>query len=208
MPDTDQPFVIGIVGGVAAGKSTVARRLAEKHHLPWIDADQIGHQVLTMDVTKNAIRKRFGDDVFDSDGQIDRTSLGRAVFGPSANPQDRLDLEAITHPHIRQEITRQITDYRNSPNRPRAVLLDAAVMLETGWSHVCDAVLFLEVSDEIRRDRAVNNRGWKPEKWAQREAHQWEIDRKRAAADFIVNNDGSLPETINNIEQQLGWSKN
>ncbi len=190
--------VIGIVGGIGSGKSTVARAVAEKRQIVVIDADKIGHQVLTLDSVKAALRERFGNAIFDEHGGIDRPSLGKLVFGREANhEQNRLDLEAIVHPHIRQEIERQVEAARQTQGTVAAIL-DAAVLLESGWHEVCDDFVFINTPLE-QRMRNVGNRGWAKSELERRESHQLTLDRKRHACRFEIDNS----TTIEHASQQL-----
>lgn len=184
--------VIGIIGGIGSGKSAVARWVMERHPVAVIDADRIGHEVLQQPEIKDRLREAFGAEIFDANGGVIRSALGRKVFGPTAEHQRaREQLEAIVHPAIRQVIEQQLQSV--DPIRYTAVLLDAAILLETGWADVCQEIVFIETPLEHRRQR-VAARGWSPEELAKREASQWPLDRKRSAASFVLSNSGSLDD--------------
>jgi dephospho-CoA kinase len=185
--------VIGIVGGIGSGKSTLARWVAERHPVVVIDADRIGHQVLERPDVIERLRQHFGDAILNDRGQIDRSALAKRVFGTTTGHQSaRLQLETVVHPEIQREIERQIAAI--DANAVRYVLLDAAVLLESKWSTVCDRVVFVDTPDERRRKLVADNRGWSSEELARREASQWSLASKRAHADAVVLNDGTVAE--------------
>src|SRR5690349_117998 len=93
--------VIGIVGGVGSGKSSVAKKLAELVPTAIIDADKLGHQALELPDVKQKLQQRFGGEIFDADGNVIRAQLAKRVFGEdNVTRAARADLEAITHPEI------------------------------------------------------------------------------------------------------------
>lgn len=181
------------MGGIGSGKSTLARWVAERHPVAVIDADRIGHQLLEAPAVIERLRREFGDAILNERGQIDRSALAKRVFGPSAEHRSaRSTLEAVVHPMIQREIERQIAAV--DTNMVRCVLLDAAVLLESRWSTVCDRVIFIDTPDERRRAHVSANRGWSGEELARREASQWPLAEKRARAGAVVTNDGTVAE--------------
>ncbi|HEV3418405.1 MAG TPA: dephospho-CoA kinase, partial [Pirellulales bacterium] len=96
--------IIGLLGGVASGKSFVAERF-ELFGAKVLDADRIGHEVLLLPEVRDEIRNHFGDKVFGENGEVDRKALGRIVFGPPPDgPRELLVLERLTHPEIRRRL--------------------------------------------------------------------------------------------------------
>jgi dephospho-CoA kinase len=195
--------VIGLVGGIGAGKSFLAGALAEKKKIVIVNGDTAGHQVLELESTKSQIRQRFGDQVFDSQGAIDRRALGRLVFGTTAAQQQaRADLEQIVHPGIKQLLQEAIQAAQADP-QVDAIVLDAAILLEAGWRKMCDALIFIEVPEAQRRERVVRNRGWSPEEFRAREASQLALDSKLAAADYIIDNSGAPEVAVDQFQRIL-----
>lgn len=183
--------VVGLVGGIGSGKSAVARWVAAHHPVVVVDADALGHAALADAAVREELRRAFGPDIFDADGQVRRAALAARVFGESADQQSaRRTLEAIIHPHIKAEFARVLATV--DPQRTCAVLLDAAVLLEAGWRDVCLAVVFVDAPESARRQRVAERSGWSGEELARREASQWPLDRKRAASDYVLVNDRSL----------------
>jgi len=190
--------IIGLLGGVAAGKSQVAR-LFQQLGAEVLDADTVGHEVLRMPSVRDAVRQHFGSGVFGPDGHVNRPALGRIVFGRQANaPQELSLLESLTHPHIRRELRQQAE--RMLADGVPVVILDAPVLLKAGWDELCDALVFVDCPEDVRRARAVA-RGWTADDFAAREAAQASIETKRALADFVVDNSASLGYTQGQIEK-------
>ncbi len=185
-------LVIGVVGGIASGKSSVARIFGECGGAV-LDADVIGHQVLTREDVKREIRAEWGDGVFAPQGEVDRSRLAAVVFQPGVESEVQLQrLETITHPRISAELERQLATLREA-GCP-AVILDAAVMFKSGWHRLCDKIVFVDVPETMRIARAVA-RGWNAEQMRQREARQTPLAEKRNWADAVVDNSGSFEST-------------
>lgn len=192
--------VLGIVGGIGSGKSYVSSLFAKLGaHI--IDADRIGHEVLTRPAIIKAIHDTWGNAVFDSQlstlnpqpgshnsqlsSQLSRKKLGAIVF---ADPIEKAKLEALVHPLIRGEIERQIHEASSNP-AIKLVILDAAIMLETGWNDACQAVIFVEASESVRLQR-VARRGWDSAELQKREASQWPLEKKKSHCQHIIPNEG------------------
>ncbi len=186
--------VVGLVGGVGSGKSTLTRRAAELFGLVAIDGDAAGHRALADSTVKFHIQRHFGESVLASDGTIDRAALAALVFGTSSeHERNKAMLEQLTHPVICREFHQRIASARATA--APAVLLDAAVLLEAGWRDLCDAVLFIDVPDHLRRSR-VAARGWSEAHWRRREASQLSLAEKRRQADAVIDNSGVLDTAV------------
>jgi len=197
--------VIGVVGGIGSGKSFFAQTLAKHKNVVIVDADVVGHDLLFRPEIRQRIRDRFGDEVFAEDGSIQRRSLARKVFGSSPeHVQSKADLEAIVHPPLAAELHRQITAAQVA-NRSDAIILDAAILLEAGWRRFCDAVVMVEVPREIRLQRVQTTRGWTDADLQAREASQWPLEKKRAAATYVIENVGpTTNRPIDDAQRQHG----
>ncbi|MDB5388277.1 MAG: Dephospho-CoA kinase [Planctomycetaceae bacterium] len=183
--------VIGVVGGIGSGKSFFAQTLAKQKNVVIVDADVVGHRLLLRPEIRQRIRERFGDEVFAADGSIQRRSLAKMVFGDSPEQvRSKADLEAIVHPPLAAELQQQITAAQ-AAGCADAIILDAAILLEAGWRDFCDAVVMIEVSPEIRLQRVQANRGWTEAEFRAREGNQLSVEQKRAAADYVVVNNGN-----------------
>jgi dephospho-CoA kinase len=195
---TRQMRIIGILGGVASGKSEVARQFAALG-AGVLDADQAGREALRLPHVEAAARRRWGETVFGPDGRIDRARLAGVVFGPTTEAQqERRYLEQLTHPEIAGLIQRQADGLATAG--VEIAVLDAPLLLEAGWNDWCEKTVFVEAPPEERLRRAMA-RGWTKEDFAAREAAQESLDYKRAHADIIIDNAGSPERTQAQVEQ-------
>jgi len=191
--------VVGVVGGVGSGKTSVVRAVSGLR-LCVIDADQIGHQQLQDPVIAARLVQEFGVGILD-DGVISRARLGALVFQDSAaGRQHLLRLNEIVRPGIQAEIHRRLNVI---PQDVDVVVLDAALLLEAGWADRCDALIWIQTPLQQRQQRVAMTRGWSPLQHSQRESAQWDVDRKRAACEFEVDNSGSLESAAQQLQGYL-----
>jgi dephospho-CoA kinase len=192
--------VIGIVGGVGSGKSSVISGLAG-FSLQIIDADRIGHQLLLRPEIRAALTTHFGPAILNAAGEIHRPALAAIVFGDTpAQQAARETLNQIVRPGIRAEILRQL---QHTPPHIDAVILDAALLLESGLDQLCDHLIFIDTPEQLRSRRTTDSRGWSPEELRRRELSQWPLDRKRAACSHSIDNSGSLAAATSQLQQLL-----
>lgn len=189
---------IGLVGGVASGKSFVARQLAQ-----WgariVDADQMAHQVLGEPDVIQTILDRWGSRVRNDDGQLARGRVAEIVFAGTRESNSELQwLESVLHPRIHERVIADLETWKQQGIV--AAVLDAPVLIKAGWHHQCDEILFVDTRRSIRLQRALE-RGWEPGELDRREALQTPIDEKRRLATFVVDNNGSIEETTRQLEQ-------
>ncbi len=192
--------IIGILGGIGSGKSSVVRQVTD-FRLQIIDADRIGHDLLTDPDVLHQLTRSFPASIFDSDGQVIRSELARLVFGDSADQQSALhQLEQIIHPAIRREIKARIQSAESGTD---AIILDAAILLETGWSDECSHLIFIDTPEHLRIERVRSNRNWTAEELQRREAAQLPLTEKKQRADFIVDNSGPVEDAAAQMTQIL-----
>jgi len=113
-----------------------------------------------------------------------------------------VDLENIVHPEIRRSIQEKITNARNAGHF-RAIVLDAAVLFEAGWNDVCDVAVFVDVPDQLRLRRVIENRGWTEKEFREREASQLPLEAKNKQCDFVIDNSNNVGEAGVALEQIL-----
>ena len=191
------PVLIGLIGGVASGKSTVARLLAQ-HGALWLDCDQMAHDVLKLPEVIAAVEAEFSDRVIDANGLVDRKQLAALVFGDDdASIARRRRLEQILHPRIRARCEQQIAD---AGQRYPAIIIDAPLLLEAGWGERCDHVVLVEAPLE-QRQRLAASRGWSPDELSKRERSQLSLADKRRHATDTIDNSGSLVELEQQVQQ-------
>lgn len=197
MPEYQRPL-IGIAGGIASGKSFITGQLQRKGAAV-ISADEAAHEALKLDDVKGQARARWGDGIFDSQGEIDRQALGKIVFAPPPDGVRELKhLEEITHPRIGEMLFKRMGELQLTPGI-RAIVLDVPLLFEAGWNKFCDTVLFVDAPREVREAR-VQARGWTPAELARREAAQKPLDEKRAASDWVIDNSGAAAATERQID--------
>lgn len=195
--------LIGIIGGVASGKSAVAKCFADLGATV-LDADAAGHAVLREPQIEQAARARWGYAIFSPDGHMDRRLLAAIVFGPGAEDATELKyLESLTHPLIRQRLKDRIEELKQQGNYPAAIL-DAPVLLKAGWNELCDAIVYVDAPHAVRQARA-QQRGWTAEEFARREGAQEPLPEKQAHADVTIDNSGSMEHTRQQIREFWGF---
>ena len=195
-------WLVGMVGPIAGGKSTISKRLESLGVTRW-DADEVATEVAARGEVVDEIRSAFGDAILAADGSIDRRRLATRVFADG--PRGRSDLsklEAIIHPRVRRELQGQIADAIDSG--ATAGVLDVPLLIESDWHRCCDEVWFLEVSEAVLRSR-VRDRGWTWEQWQQRSDRQLPMDDKKRHATRVV--DANLNAERSKTEMQRWLSE-
>ncbi len=200
-------IIIGLVGGIASGKSYVAH-LFEQLGAVVIDADQLGHQVLMIGCVREKIVQQFGRSVIGQDEQVSRMKLAEIVFtdaaisqhsnpelAPATSNSKLSQLEQITHPEIKKLIRQRLDDIAQL--NKQVVILDAPVLFKAGWDEMCDRILFVEANEKTRLGRALT-RGWTKEQFFAREKNQLSIGEKRKrATDVFVNDESAQTSVVN-----------
>jgi len=189
-------LILGLVGGIASGKSLVANILRDMGALV-LDADQAGHYVLRQPEVIAELRKRWGDKIFDAKGHVNRREVAKIVFARD-DQTERVFLEKLTHPRIEALLHQELNTIRKSSDPPPVVVLDAPLLFEAGWDKLCDKVLYVDAPRDLRLERAVS-RGWSAEQFAAREASQMPLVDKAARSHIIVRN----ARTLENIRDVL-----
>nr|WP_246242896.1 dephospho-CoA kinase [Flexivirga aerilata] len=182
-----------MTGGIGSGKSTVSARLTELGAVV-IDADRLAREVVAPGTPGLAeIAVRFGDQVLQPDGSLDRAALGAIVF---ADPDARRDLERITHPRI-ADLTAQA---RAAAPREAIVVHDMPLLVETGLAGNYDLVLIVDAAEDVRLERLVRDRGMTPEDARARIAAQATDEQRRAVADVLLDNNGTREELLAQVD--------
>jgi dephospho-CoA kinase len=182
--------VIGLIGAIGAGKSTAAQCFATRGgHV--IDADALGHEALRQPEIVAALVARWGERIRKPDGALDRREIGRIVF---ANSTERNALEATVFPYIGNRTHEKISAAQTNP-AVSFIVLDAAVLLEAGWSELVDRLVYLDAPRELRLARLAARSGWNEGELAARESAQWSAEEKKMRADAVIVNDAG-PERL------------
>ena len=187
-------FRLGLTGGIGSGKSTVSARLAA-HGAVVIDYDQLARDAVEVGTPAlAAIAERFGPGVIAPDGTLDRPALGAVVFGDDAA---RSDLEAITHPAI---IDLAVAMEATVPD-DSVVVHDHPLLIEMGMAAFCDLVVVVDVPEDVQLERLVELRGMTEEDARARMAAQTSREERRAEADVVLENTGSIADLEARVDE-------
>ncbi len=188
-------IVIGVAGGIASGKSTVAR-VFERLGARVLDADAIGHDLLRTDRLRSAIRETFGEDVLNEEGEVDRQALGRVVFG---DEKARQQLNCLVRPAIRAEIRRRTGEMRGE-GYDGVVVVDAPLLVDTGPTDLADKVILVTAPASTRKERIILRSGLTGREAEQRIAAQVSDAKQARWADFVLENNGTEEELAEEAE--------
>jgi len=187
--------VIGIVGGIASGKSLVAAQFG-KLGCAVIDADALAHEALDREPIRQAVVTRFGAGILDDTGRIDRRALARIVFADAASLES---LNGMIHPYVLQRTEELIARHRRDP-AVRAVVLDMPLLIEVGWAGRCDRIVFVQCDLARRIERARRERGMDERNVKNRENFQISLDTKAALADNTIDNNSDFSTLVRQID--------
>jgi len=179
--------VIGLTGGIGTGKSTVSQYLAELGAVI-IDADEVGHEAFKPGTeTWREVVATFGRQVLTPTGEIDRRKLGEIVFN---NPESLSRLNKIMHPRMYDMVKDQIEEYRRQG--VEVVVLEAAVLIEAGWTPLVDELWVTTASEDVVLKRVKKQRGLEEEGTRARIHSQLSNEERVKHADVVINNNGDI----------------
>jgi dephospho-CoA kinase len=185
--------IIGILGGVGSGKSTVAAEFA-KLGCAIIDADKIAHELLDKQGVKKKVVSFFGHVVLNRGGKIDHRKLADIVF---ADGDKLAALNEIIHPLVLKEVRKLIKEAKRHigcrQNQVKAIVLDMPLLVEVGWAKRCDKLIFVECKQRIRAERAKKMGIFSKNMLKIRENFQISLDNKKSIADNIIDNNSGFP---------------
>jgi dephospho-CoA kinase len=192
-------LVIGLLGGMGSGKSLVAAEFA-RHGSRVINADALGHEALRQPEIREKLVSRWGASILDENGEINRGRVGQIVF---ANDGERKVLESIVHPYIGQRIRQEI-EAAQADSAVKRIVLDAAIMLETGWNEVCDRLIYVHAPRAARLRRLAQQRGWSAKEVEAREHAQMSLTEKAIRAESAIDNSESPDALARQVQSLLG----
>ncbi|WP_256759981.1 dephospho-CoA kinase [Cohnella sp. WQ 127256] len=188
---------MGLTGGIATGKSTIAKLLAERGAI-LIDLDAIAREVVEPgQPSLLAIAERFGQAILQSDGTLDRKKLGSIVF---TDPMERKALEAITHPAIRAVMKERMA-YHESNTPHKLVVVDVPLLYESKLESYFEQVMVVYVPREVQLQRLLERDKLTVEEALKRLEAQMNIEDKKTRADICIDNSGSLVQTEEQIDR-------
>ncbi len=188
-------YMIGLTGGIGSGKSTVAEML-RAHDLPVVDADQIARDIMEPgSPVLDDVAAVFGADLIGSDGALDRAGLAARAFVSEEQTQK---LNAITHPAIRAESARRFSQLERAGEK--AAVYDMPLLIELGMNEDMDMTVVVDVDADERVRRLVAHRGLSEDDARNRIERQIPNAQRRAAADEILDNNGTLADLERQVE--------
>ncbi|MEC1687238.1 dephospho-CoA kinase [Bacillus mojavensis] len=195
-------LVIGLTGGIASGKSTVANMLIDKG-ITVIDADIIAKQAAEKGMPAyRQIIDEFGQDILLENGDIDRRKLGAMVF---TNEQKRLALNSIVHPAVREEMLKRRDE--SIANQETFVVLDIPLLFESKLESLVDKIIVVSVTKELQLERLIKRNQLTEEEALSRIRSQMPLEEKVSRADNVIDNSGTLEETKQQLEEILScWA--
>ena len=197
MRHTNMRF-IGITGGVGAGKSAILDYLAGKPKVKVMLADDIAHELMKPDTEcYNKLRELFDSSVFNADGQINNIRMAEAIFNGSSL---RDKLNAIVHPAVKEYVIKQYRIEKKS-GCLEWLILEAALLIEEHYDEICDELWYIYTSEENRRLRLKESRGYSDEKIDNIFASQLSEAEYRSACQKCIDNNGTVEHTYMQIEE-------
>jgi dephospho-CoA kinase len=190
--------VVGLLGGIGSGKSTVAGCFA-RLGCGVIDADDLAKRALRRREVKRQLKVWFGPSAFTPAGAVDRAALAELVFGDAAALQR---LEALIHPPVHRERARLRRRYQGA-KRVKAIIEDVPLLLEKGLDQECDVLVFVQARQQVRLRRLAASRGWGPKELRRRENVQVPLDKKKRAADYVIDNNADEADTLSQTRRVL-----
>ena len=185
--------IIGIIGGIGSGKSTVAAEFG-KLGCKVIDADRIAHELLEKKTVKGKILKYFGPEILNTKGKIDRRKLAGIVF---ADAGKLASLNRVIHPLVFEKTDKLIEKYK-SQKKVKAVVLDMPLLVEVGWEKRCDELIFIDCKQKIRAKRA-EKMGFNKNQLKIRENFQISLDKKAKLTDNIIQNNSGFSALVRQV---------
>jgi dephospho-CoA kinase len=190
--------IIGIAGGIAAGKTFIAQLFAEAGCMV-ISSDEIVRQAYKDPIIIAQIKKWWGLMVFSPGGEIDRAAVARKIF---SMPEERRRLEQLIHPYANQIRERMMQQAAADP-QVKAFVWDTPLLFETGLDKLCDKVVFVDVPRETRLKRVHESRGWGPTELEERENLQMSLDNKRGISDYVIVNTADADSARGQVRDTL-----
>jgi len=188
-------LLVGLSGGIGAGKSTVAR-LLERRGAVVIDADQLARDAIAKGTPGfDDVVDAFGPEVVGPDGDLDRAALAARIF---ADPSEKATLEGIVHPEVARRFGQRVQELRETG---RVVLYVSPLLVELGLAPAFDVVVVVTASPHLRISRVASDRGLSPDEVRSRMAAQATDEQRMEVADVLIDNDGSLAELEPQIER-------
>jgi dephospho-CoA kinase len=191
---SERKRVIGLLGGIAAGKSTVAGCFA-RLGCAVIEADRTAHGVMEEAEVKEAIVREFGAGVLDASGRVDRKAMSQVVFSDGSA---LARLNGLIHPRVMAEVERLIGVYQ-AEEGVEAIVLDVPLLAEVGRLDLCDVLVFVEAEEAIRVERLRKNGKFDADELKKRENFQISLDKKKRLAHYTICNNSENSDVAEQV---------
>ncbi len=193
-------FQVGLTGGIGCGKSAV-RRMVSELGFPTIDVDTVAKNIAVEDAEAiAAIKKTFGEEVYDKNGGLQRKVLAAKVFGDRA---ELAKLNKIVHPRVFVHVNRLLAPFVEQGRK--IAVIEAALFYESGWDHNMDKMAVVTAPMEKRLAWAQARDNSSEAEIRARMAHQIPVEEKAKRADYVIENDGSLEELREKVSAFMTW---
>lgn len=192
--------IIGITGGVGAGKSEVLDYLARAYEATVVQADEVGYLLMQpgTEVYRRIVDQFSSAVLKDNSQELDRQVLADLVY---TDARLKKKLEQIVHPAVKEYIKKDILKERKAETE--IYVIEAALLLEDRYQEICDEIWYIYAEEEVRRERLRQERGYTNERISQIFAQQLSEEEFSEACDFEVDNSGTLEETQKQIDQRM-----
>lgn len=195
--------IVGLTGGISSGKSTVSSYFKQLE-IPVIDADEVARKVVEPN-SQGAIeiRKAFGSDVFEEDGSLNRQKLGALIF---SNAENRQKLDDLLQPLIKIMILDEIEEYRQKGET--MIVLDLPLLFEKQYEELCEEIIVVYIPKELQLERLMKRNQYTKQEALSRIDSQLSIEEKRKRATVLLDNQGTIQQLYQQVEQWLVETKN
>jgi dephospho-CoA kinase len=193
----DKP-VIGLAGGIGAGKSFVAAMFGELGCLVLSADETVGHAYAEPAILQK-LGEWWGKQAFTPKGDVDRAWIAQKIF---SDPAERLKLEKLLHPRVQALRTEKMNQFANNASI-LAFIWDVPLLFEAGQNRECDAIIFVDSPMEQRIQRVRESRGWEEAELIRRENLQLPLDKKREMSDYVIVNAANAAETRRQVRDVL-----
>ena len=188
--------IIGITGGVGAGKTQILEYLNNKYGATICQADKVGKKLQKKGgACFDAIVEHFGEEILDEKGELDRDRLADIVF---SNQEELEILNGIVHPAVKEEVRKKIA--HEERKHTNIFVLESALLIEDHYDEICDELWYIYVEDEIRRNRLYFSRGYDAQKIDEIIAAQLPKDMFLKHCDRVIDNSGVFAETMMQLD--------
>lgn len=192
--------LIGITGGVGAGKSEILRFIKRHYYCKIYLADEVAHKLQQPgEACYGRLTELLGDGVLAEDGSIDKSKMAAKIF---LNKDVLLKVNAIVHPAVREYLEAAVKEAAED-GKTELFFIEAALLIENGYKDFVDEMWYIHAGDEIRRERLRTNRGYDDDRISRIMESQLSEDKFREGSDFILDNSGDLSEAYSLIKKRL-----